>query len=145
MVTNTIKSISILTSHFIILSVLEKDKRYISSVSYCTVQLCTNKNINYEPQMSQCPSHCRSPFYQLSFPLQKVGCDDVLGSAREMDACGVCGSDSSCGQRRRSRRQTSNFRWTQTGYGECSSTCGVGNLLFHAILLINCYITHWFY
>ncbi|XP_022333976.2 protein madd-4-like isoform X2 [Crassostrea virginica] len=56
----------------------------------------------------------------------RVGCDDVFGSGMEMDACGVCGGNSSCGRWRRSRRQTSSFRWTQTGYGECSSTCGVG-------------------
>ncbi|XP_056022833.1 ADAMTS-like protein 3 isoform X3 [Ostrea edulis] len=50
-----------------------------------------------------------------------VGCDEILGSNTEVDDCGVCGGNDSC----ISRHQTK-FRWVQSGFGECSSTCGVG-------------------
>lgn len=121
MVTSTITILHI-TNHLI--TSLQKNNNDISSMLY-------KKTTNFQRY---------SPFYHISYTLQRVGCDDVFGSGMEMDACGVCGGNSSCGRWRRSRRQTSSFRWTQTGYGECSSTCGVGNLLFHVILLINCYL-----
>ncbi|XP_076101764.1 protein madd-4-like isoform X1 [Mytilus galloprovincialis] len=49
-----------------------------------------------------------------------VGCDRVLNSTKVKDKCGVCEGDGIC--RRRSRR----FDWLSTGFGRCSSSCGVG-------------------
>lgn len=50
-----------------------------------------------------------------------VGCDGILGSKKVLDRCGVCGGNNSC-----MSRQTPKFTWSLSGYGECSSTCGVG-------------------
>ncbi|XP_061172602.1 ADAMTS-like protein 1 isoform X2 [Saccostrea echinata] len=50
-----------------------------------------------------------------------VGCDNVLGSKIEMDNCGVCGGNNSC-----ISPTFAKFQWKQSGFGECSSTCGVG-------------------
>ncbi|XP_013413578.1 ADAMTS-like protein 3 isoform X2 [Lingula anatina] len=52
-----------------------------------------------------------------------VGCDHVLDSKTVVDACGVCGGDSSTCQQ---TRQTTRFHWREADYSECSVTCGVG-------------------
>ncbi|KAK3586663.1 hypothetical protein CHS0354_001272 [Potamilus streckersoni] len=55
----------------------------------------------------------------------KVGCDHKLDSNAKLDSCGVCGGNDTCIQG--NRGDVGRYRWIQTGYSECSVTCGVGH------------------
>lgn len=51
--------------------------------------------------------------------LQRVGCDLKIGSAKKVDACGVCGGDgNSCTQPL--------YNWEIAPMSLCSVTCGGG-------------------
>lgn len=55
----------------------------------------------------------------LCFSFQRVGCDLKIGSAKKVDACGVCGGDgSSCSQPL--------YHWEMAAMSLCSVTCGGG-------------------
>ncbi|KAG0711315.1 ADAMTS-like protein 3 [Chionoecetes opilio] len=57
---------------------------------------------------------------------QKVGCDLVLGSKREVDKCGVCGGDgSSCSK--------PSYGWNKRASGPCSASCGGGYQMLSAV------------
>ncbi|XP_045120814.1 protein madd-4-like isoform X4 [Portunus trituberculatus] len=57
---------------------------------------------------------------------QKVGCDLVLGSQREVDKCGVCGGDgSSCNK--------PSYNWNKRASGSCSASCGGGYQMLSAV------------
>ncbi|XP_060579730.1 ADAMTS-like protein 1 isoform X1 [Ruditapes philippinarum] len=62
---------------------------------------------------------------------KKVGCDDIVGSKRKLDPCGVCGGDgTSCDKTRDHRKRhheayVTGFQW-DIGWSMCSKTCGKG-------------------
>ncbi|XP_053405507.1 protein madd-4-like isoform X3 [Mercenaria mercenaria] len=62
---------------------------------------------------------------------KKVGCDDIVGSKRKLDPCGVCGGDgTSCDtardhNRRHNEADVIRFHW-DIGWSMCSKTCGKG-------------------
>ncbi|KAJ8304757.1 hypothetical protein KUTeg_018340 [Tegillarca granosa] len=55
-----------------------------------------------------------------------VGCDKVLGSRLKMDSCGKCGGTNTCLRNRR-KNKSNRFKWISTGFGPCSTSCGVGH------------------
>lgn len=62
---------------------------------------------------------------------KKVGCDDIVGSKRKLDPCGICGGDgTSCDlshdhSRRHSDNDDIEYYW-DIGWSVCSKTCGEG-------------------
>lgn len=51
--------------------------------------------------------------------MQRVGCDLKIGSTKKVDACGICGGDStSCSQPL--------YHWETAPMSLCSVTCGGG-------------------